>query len=71
MRRLIPFALGVLVGIVLKWQYDEQQTAPAGEQSVILDPATTVQEIPIAVASTTAAADRSTATAPAEAVGSI
>lgn len=28
MGRLITFAAGILLGVVLKWQYDQQQLAP-------------------------------------------
>lgn len=33
MGRLLTFALGVVIGVVLKWQYDEQQTPPDPAQN--------------------------------------
>lgn len=55
MGRLITFVVGVLVGVVLKWHYDEQATLtpaaqPAGRRATTDQPAVgELQEIAITV----------------------
>ena len=57
MGRLITFVVGVLVGVVLKWHYDEQATPtptaqPAGRTATTDQPAVgEIQEIAITLVS--------------------
>jgi hypothetical protein len=50
MGRLVTFVMGILVGVALKWQYDQQQTpAPVAATQPTERTAAAVQVIPITV----------------------